>query len=226
MFFAALCVACGRPGERLCAPCAGRLEPARPFDPPPELDACVALLAYDGTARDLIVALKYRNGRWLAQRSGTALGVLVGDEVGTGSPSGSRPIDLVTWAPTGRRRRRARGYDQAELVARQVGRALHLPTRRLLERQAGAPQTGRSRAERLSGPSFSPTRAGCRAGGAAILVVDDVLTTGATLSAAARALRPFAPRWVGGAVLAHTELGSGRSPAARPGPPVRDDHAA
>jgi predicted amidophosphoribosyltransferase len=95
-------------------------------------------------------------------------------------------VDLVTWAPTSPRRARRRGYDQAEAIAQAVGRELGVPCRRLLYRSHGSAQTGKSRADRLVGPVF---RARSPRPGLAVLVVDDVVTTGATLRAAAQALR-------------------------------------
>ena len=66
-----------------------------------------------------------------------------------------RRVDVVTWAPTGARRRHERGFDQAELVARHVARQLGVPCRRLLERRGPAgPQTGQDRRGRLHGPAF------------------------------------------------------------------------
>ena len=107
---------------------------------------------------------------------------------------------VVTWAPTTPDRARERGFDQAELLARAVARHLDLPVRRRLRRLAGVHQTGRSADERRGAPRFTAP------GGVpnTVLVVDDVCTTGATMSAAAAALRTAGARTVHGLVLART----------------------
>jgi predicted amidophosphoribosyltransferase len=156
---------------------------------PAGLDTCAALLAYRDGARPLVTALKYRNQRAAVQRLAAALAMLV-----------DRPPDLVTWAPTSPRRRRARGFDQAELLARAVARRLKVPCGRSLRRVSTSAQTGQPLATRLAGPQFVPTRRGV----AHIAVIDDVMTTGATLSAAARALRAAGAVRVDGLVVAHT----------------------
>jgi predicted amidophosphoribosyltransferase len=134
------------------------------------------MLAYGGAGRELVARLKYRNARasvgYLAR--GMAALVVRGE------------VDVVTWAPTTPARLRARGFDQARLLARGVARRLALPCRPLLRRLPGPGQTGRDAAARYAGPEFAPRRS---LRGARVLLVDDVVTTGATVSAAARALR-------------------------------------
>jgi predicted amidophosphoribosyltransferase len=175
VLFGRACVVCGEAGAEVCPGCLAGLRPAPVLLPPPGVDACHALLAYEGVGRELIARLKYRNRRavlpGLAQAAAAA--VLPGS------------VDLVTWPPTAAARRRQRGYDQAELAARSVARALCLPCVGLLRRRAGPAQTGRSAVERWAGPQFAPRRAA----GGRILVVDDVVTTGGTVAAAAGVLR-------------------------------------
>ena len=174
MFLPTTCPGCGTPGPAPCAGCvAGLVSPAAA--PPPEgLDAWWALVSYEGVGRELVARLKYRGNRcalrWLADQ----MAALV-DPVG---------VDVVTWVPTTAERRRARGFDQAELLARAVARRLRRPCRRLLHRSPGPPQTGRSRDQRLHGPRLSTVGPVS----ASVLLVDDVATTGASLSMAARVL--------------------------------------
>lgn len=138
-------------------------------------------MPFDGVARQALLALKYRNRRALVRH----LARLMVRRLGLDLPGARRP-DVVTWAPTSRARVVQRGFDQAELLARAVARELGVPCRRLLYRSHGPAQTGRGRAERLEGPSFRSRPA---ARPYRVLLVDDVVTTGATLHAAAAALR-------------------------------------
>jgi predicted amidophosphoribosyltransferase len=138
----------------------------------------VVAAPFSGRVRDVLLGFKYRNRRAVA---GHLAGLLVNRLVIAG-----RGVDVVTWAPTSRRRRRERGFDQAELVARHVARQLGVPCRRLLDRaDVDGPQTGRGRDARMHAPTF---RAHPHVPRARILLIDDVVTTGATLRAASTEL--------------------------------------
>src|SRR5947209_14254459 len=113
------CPLCDRLGAAPCAACAAGLTRAPALPPPAGVDSCAAVLAYEGSGRELVARLKYRNARstvrWL---SAAMTGLVVGR-----APA----VDLVTWVPTTAERRRARGFDQAELLARGIARREHLP---------------------------------------------------------------------------------------------------
>jgi ComF family protein len=171
------CACCHQSGPSLCRACRFALAASHAVD----AEGVAAALTYDGAVRTTLVALKYRNRRAVARH----LAMLMVRRLHLADPA-LRP-DVVTWAPTSPRRVRERGFDQAELLAREVARQLRVPCRRLLYRAHGPAQTGRSREERLSqvGPGF---RARPARSGLSVLVVDDVVTTGATLRSAEHAL--------------------------------------
>lgn len=161
---------------RLCSDCARLVAEPRPRRTGPTLSPRL----YDGVARDLVRAMKFGGRRSAVHALAAELAQSIrADRVAVGD------FDVVTWAPTSDRRRRRRGFDQAELIAKLVGRHLGVPCRRLLVREPGPAQTGRSRRERLDGPRF---RARAPRGRSRVLVIDDVVTTGSTLRAAAHAL--------------------------------------
>jgi ComF family protein len=196
MFFAAACPVCGARGTALCGRCAAQLKPAPNFPPPPGIDSLVAPLAYTGVGRELVARLKYHNARAVVPQLADAMAALVDREV----------VDIVTWLPTTTARRRERGFDQARLLARAVARRLGRPCSSLLTRAPGAAQTGRPRRERLEGPTFTAKGHGGPLAGTRVLVVDDVVTTGATLVAAATTLRRAGVREVHAASAARTPL--------------------
>ena len=178
MLFETRCAGCDTPGPAICTTCRFALLGRPPHDQP---DGVIAVLPFTGRTRAIVLNLKYRNRRAAARH---LAGLVVNRLIELGE---HHDLDVVTWAPTSRRRRRERGFDQAELIASTVARQLGLPCRRLLERadERSGTQTGRDRTARLVAAGFvaRPGLDGLRA-----LVVDDVVTTGATLRAAADAL--------------------------------------
>ena len=179
----------------LCATCAGRLVPAGVVCVP-ALDGAASVLRFEGAGRELLLALKYGNRRGAVAMLASAMAATVP------MAAGERAPDLVTWAPTSTARRRQRGFDQAELLARAVARRLDRPVRATLRRTSASHQTGLDARERHLGPTFVARRSVA----GAVLVVDDVVTTGATLGAAAAALRAAGAREVIGVTAAATPL--------------------
>src|SRR4051812_40148968 len=132
MLLVTTCPGCGQVGPVPCGRCVAAMRRAGPMPLPAALDRCDALLAYDGPARELVAQLKYRNARASASWLSEGLAGLVDP----------RLVDVVTWAPTTSVRRRARGFDHAELLARRTAARCGLPCRGLLQRLPGPPQTG------------------------------------------------------------------------------------
>ncbi len=197
MLLLRICAGCGGPGPSPCRQCTGDMRAVGEMSPPEPLSGLWAAFAYAGAGRELLARLKYRNQRscvgWVASAMAGAL------------PEGL-PATAVTWAPTSPQRRRRRGFDQAELLARALGREAGLPVVSLLKRVDAAGQTGRSRSQRHCAPVFAPRRPPPTA----VLLVDDVITTGATLQAAAKSLVKAGAQQVDAVVAGATPLPSSR----------------
>jgi ComF family protein len=199
------CDRCGLPWPEPRATCRGC--------PPEELDGARAAFLYEGPARRAIHKLKFSGWRGVGEALGRAMAA-------TGAPA----ADAVTWVPLARRRLAERGYDQAKVLAAAVGRELGLPVVLPIRRAvATGPQARRSAAERRTAMrgAFAPNGRRCPE---RVLLVDDVLTTGATAAACAVALREAGARRVFLLVAARAAPGGapgGAPPARGTGPAAR-----
>lgn len=144
---------------------------------------------YEGVPRDLVTALKFGHRLQLAARIAEAIAAAV-------DPA---PVTAVVPVPAAPARRRRRGFDPAELIAGELAKQLGLPCAKPLRRDDGPRQVGRPRSERLAAPPR--VRAVADPPGRPLLI-DDVLTTGATLAASAAALRDAGTSEINAAVFA------------------------
>jgi len=204
VLFPARCVGCGAYGAFLCQSCQGELPRARPprcpicWRPQPRAAPCGrcreerpafqgarSLYLYQGAAREAVHALKYNYVSALAQPMARLMAAYVEEEEAI-------EADLLAAVPLYVRRQRLRGYNQSLLLARELSRLCGLPLaeRGLARRRNTPPQARSADAEarkRKVADAFVADRRWAE--GKRVLLIDDVMTTGATLDACARALR-------------------------------------
>lgn len=177
-----LCASCGRtcrPDAVVCTRCGRRLAAADPLagGGPPGIDRAWSSAPHEDVARNLVTALKFRR---LLPVAG-----LMADRIRWLAPS-----DLVSGTivpvPTAPLRTRARGFDPATELAAALAEMTGLPIQSCLARSGLGRQVGKRRAQRIGHPPRIRTVGEVPR---SVLLVDDVLTTGATLSACAQALR-------------------------------------
>jgi len=203
VLFPSRCVGCGAYGSFLCQSCQAELPRARPPRCPicwqpqrqgvpcsrcreerPAFQGARSSYIYEGAAREAVHALKYNYLSALAQPMAQLMARYVEEE--------GIEADLLVAVPLYVRRQRLRGYNQSALLARELSRLCGLPlAERGLARRRNTPPQARSvdaeARKRNVDDAFIADRR--RVEGKRVLLIDDVMTTGATLDACARALR-------------------------------------
>lgn len=165
---------------------------------PPAFDQTIVLADYAPPLDRLIVALKFHGNLALARPLGALLAVRLKAQ------AIDRP-DLLAWVPLAPQRLAGRGFDQAQAIARSAGRhpgsaAVASLLQRVRETRTQSTLPAAQRLDNLAGA----IRAGAAAAGRCVVVVDDVMTSGATLQAAAEALKAAGARCVINLVAART----------------------
>ncbi|HEX9370489.1 MAG TPA: ComF family protein [Roseiflexaceae bacterium] len=198
LLFPDRCAGCGRLGALLCTDCRTALVPY-PADQrlPASLDGVRIAFIFQSPLREAIHQLKYRRIRRMAQPLGALLAAHA-----AASPL---EVDAVLAIPLHASRLAERGFNQAEALAREVAQALRLPMIndglvRIRATEQQARLDARGRAENMHGAFHWQGAAAPRR----ILLVDDVFTTGATMSACAEALRAAGAESVHGLALARS----------------------
>ena len=145
---------------------------------------CFSPLYYEGLAAEAIRRYKFRGKSSYCRLMGRMIARCVRE-------NSHSPCDLITWVPISRSRLRKRGYSQAKLLARQASEELGIPSLPLLKKLRNTPPqsslTGASaRKANISGAFAALNQQ--QISGRDILLIDDVVTTGATLAECARVL--------------------------------------
>lgn len=193
-----LCCACWREINFIRPPLCDRLGLPMPFDTggvmvsaaaaasPPSFQRARAVAAYDGKMRELVHSLKFHDRHDLRRLLGRWLAAATADII--------QDADVILPVPLSRWRLIQRRFNQAAILAQELGRhtSIRFEPQALVRKKNTSRQVGLSRRDRVtnvSGAFVVPPSSRTKIEGRRILLIDDVITTGATVSACARALK-------------------------------------
>ncbi len=168
----------------------------------PFIDKCVSPLYYKDKVRASVHRYKFGGCSAYSRRYAALMSDCVENNLDC------RSIDVISWIPLSKKRLRQRGYDQARLLAEEIAAKTGLPCRQLLQKvknnsAQSLTRDAKQRRENVAGVYALDD--GADVSGLRILLVDDVVTTGATMSEAARILRKEGAKSVFGVTLARHE---------------------
>ena len=190
LFYPSRCAFCRKSvgsGEGICADCGKKLPYTGENNEKQyfaNLEVCISPLFYEGAVREALLRYKFSGAAAYSRVFGNFMAKCI-DET-------QISCDIITWVPLSRKRLRKRGYDQAQLLAQSVSEKLDLPCQRALKKirnnpaqsgMGGYEQRHRNAAgvyEAVNDELFRGKR---------VLLIDDIVTTGATLSEAASVLK-------------------------------------
>lgn len=190
LIFPPKCPFCGRVLERYEQGMCERCQPVLPWtdgenDPVELCDVSLSPLLYRDGVREAMHRFKFLRGQEHANLFGTLMAQCLRDRL-------DETVDAVVWVPLSRKGLRRRGYDQSELLARHVAEEMGLPLvctlEKIRETTTQSSVKGDS-ARRANVVGAYRVRAGVDLTGKRVVLVDDVVTSGATLSECALCLR-------------------------------------
>lgn len=161
------------------------------------IELCAAPFRYEGAVRESLLRYKFYGV--------TAYARVYADFIAKSIDENQISCDSITWVPLSRKRLRRRGYDQARILAEELAKKLELPCERMLIKQRDTrPQSSMDSAEkrRANASGAYVCREGLALKGRTVLLVDDIVTTGATMSECARLLKAAGCKAVYGAAAA------------------------
>ena len=186
LFFPPRCAFCRRTGVHgVCADCERTLPYAKvQLCEGAGFGRCASPLLYEDAVRESLLRFKFHGAQSAAEGYGELLARCAAEELGG-------QFDTVTWVPVSKKREHERGYDQAQLLAEQASAHLCRGCVRLLEKRRGVrPQSGTGSPERRRANIAGAYRVidPAAVAGKRVLLIDDIVTTGATLSECAKTL--------------------------------------
>lgn len=168
-----------------------------------EFDSNRSVCYYTDVSSKIVKGLKYGGRKYYAKHIARLM---------TKDKKFFEKFDLITYVPVGKKRLRSRGFNQAEEIANEISKLVNIPAVSLLsktiENKNQAKLSQKERLENLKGTFDIDTSNKDKIKGKKILIVDDVFTTGATLSECAKVLKSQKPKTVCSITFAKTRFNS------------------